>query len=180
MRQLDDRNARKPSSLRSEAFMTQAMDAWADTVYRIALSHTRSVPDAEDITQDVFIRLLKSTVAFEDDEHLKAWLISVTINRCREMQRLSERKKTTPVATVADMKTAPAADEETVSRAGLIWKALAGLPPNMRSAIHLHYVEGYTTEEIADMVRCRPSTVRSWLFRGRKKMKTALEGKEPL
>ncbi|WP_366936613.1 sigma factor-like helix-turn-helix DNA-binding protein [uncultured Slackia sp.] len=50
----------------------------------------------------------------------------------------------------------------------------------MRSAMHLRYVEGYSAEEIADMARCRPSTVRSWLFRARKKMKASLEGKDTL
>lgn len=100
-----------PSSLRSEEFMAYAMDAWADTVYRIALSHTRSVPDAEDITQDVFARLLKSTLAFEDDDHLKAWLISATLNRCREMHRTTQRRKTSPVAKLPDTRAAPPADE---------------------------------------------------------------------
>lgn len=170
----------KPPRLRSEIFMTQAMDAWGDTVYRIALSHMRSVPDAEDVTQDVFVKLLKNTTAFEDEDHLKAWLISVTLNRCHEMQRLAERRKTVPSEKVPDERAAPAADERVLSRASPVWKALGTLPPDMRSALHLRYVEGYSAEEIAEMTRHRPSTVRSWLFRGRKKMRLALEGKDDL
>lgn len=169
-----------PSSLRSEEFMAYAMDAWADTVYRIALSHARSVPDAEDITQDVFVRLLKSTLAFEDDDHLKAWLISATLNCCREMHRTTQRRKTSPVAELPDTRAAPPADEGLFSKVGAVWNAFGSLPPNMRSAMHLRYVEGYSAEEIADMARCRPSTVRSWLFRARKKMKASLEGKDAL
>lgn len=160
--------------------MAYAMDAWADTVYRIALSHTRSAPDAEDITQDVFVRLLKSTLAFEDEDHLKAWLISVTLNRCREMHRTTQRRKTSPVAEPPDTRTSPPADESLFPKAGAVWGALGNLPPHMRSAMHLRYVEGYSAEEIADMARCRPSTVRSWLFRARKKMKASLEGKDAL
>ncbi|MDO4442479.1 MAG: RNA polymerase sigma factor [Slackia sp.] len=156
------------------------MNDWADTVYRIALSHTRSISDAEDITQDVFVRLLKSTTSFENDEHLKAWLISVTLNRCREIHRMSERRRATPTATVPDMNTSPPADEYFIAKASAVWSALSDLPPTMRSAMHLRYVEGYSAEEIAGMARCRPSTVRSWLFRARKKMKASLEGKGAL
>lgn len=168
----------RPSPLRSEEFMAYAMDAWADTVYRIALSHMKSVPDAEDITQDVFVKLLRSTLDFEDSEHLKAWLISATLNRCREMHRTAQRRKTSPVAELPDMRTSPAADEKLLAKGGTVWNALGNLPPDMRSAMHLRYVEGYSAEEIADLAQCRPSTVRSWLFRARKKMKSALEGKE--
>ena len=168
----------RPSPLRSEEFMTYAMDAWADTVYRIALSHAKSVPDAEDITQDVFVKLLKSTLDFEDNEHLKAWLISTTLNRCREIHRTVQRRKTSPVAEPPDMSTSPPADEKLLAKSGAVWNALGNLPPNMRSAMHLRHVEGYSAEEIADLMQCRPSTVRSWLFRARKKMKSTLEGKD--
>ncbi len=141
----------KPHRLRSQAFMARAMDAWANTVYRIALSHMCSVPDAEDITQDVFVKLLKSTTVFEDENHLKAWLVSVTLNRCREVQRTAERRRTAPTEKVPDTRTAPAADEGILSRASSVWKALVVLPPSTRSALHLRYVEGYSAEEIADM-----------------------------
>lgn len=170
----------RPSLLRSEEFMAYAMDTWADTVYRIALSHAKSVADAEDVTQDVFVKLLKSTLVFESDEHLKAWLISTTLNRCREMRRTTQRRKTSPVAELPDTRTSPPADEKILAKNDAVWNAFGNLPPNMRSAMHLRYVEGYSAEEIATMAQCRPSTVRSWLFRARKKMKSALEGKDAL
>lgn len=103
--------------------MAYAMDTWADTVYCIALSHAKSVPDAEDITQDVFVRLLKSTLAFEDDEHLKAWLISTTLNRCREMHRTTQRRKTLPVAELPDTRTSPPADEKIITKNDAVWNA---------------------------------------------------------
>lgn len=132
----------KPQRLRSQAFMARAMDAWADTVYRIALSHMRSVPDAEDITQDVFVKLLKSTTVFEDENHLKAWLVSMTLNRCREVQRTAERRRTAPTEKVPDTRMPPRPTKES-SRV----RARSG----RRSALHLRYVEGYSAEEIADM-----------------------------
>ena len=66
--------------LRSEQFMQQALDSWGGAVYRLALSHTRCAADAQDIAQDAFLSLLKSTVLFNDDEHVKAWLLHVTAN----------------------------------------------------------------------------------------------------
>lgn len=105
------------------------MDAWADTVYRIALFHARSVPDAEDITQDVFVRLLKSTLAFEDDDHLKAWLISVTLNRCRETHRTTQRRKTSPVAKLPDTRAAPPADEGLFQRSARFGTRLEAFLP---------------------------------------------------
>ena len=80
-----DRAAARGSSkpLRSDAFLRRAMDAWGDTVLRVALAQTGSPSDADDVFQDVFMRLLENDTAFENDEHLKAWLLRVTINRCR-------------------------------------------------------------------------------------------------
>ena len=63
------------------------MDRWGGTVYLVALNQTRSVADAQDVAQDVFIRLLTSNTVFSSEEHLKAWLLRVTINRCHELHR---------------------------------------------------------------------------------------------
>lgn len=59
------------------------MRTWGSTVYRLALNQTQSPHDAEDICQDVFLRLLKDATAFKDDEHLKGLMLCVAINRCR-------------------------------------------------------------------------------------------------
>ena len=117
--------------------MERAMRTWGSTVYRLALNQTQSPHDAEDICQDVFLRLLKDATAFKDDEHLKAWLLCVAINRCRDLH-----------------------DSE-------LGRALGRLPDKMRLIVHLHYYEGFSTEEIARLVHCAPATVRSRLSRAR-------------
>lgn len=84
--------ARIDTNPRSEAFMEHAMATWGALVYRIALNQASSPHDADDIAQDVFISLLQDGTAFSNDEHLKAWLICVTVNRCRAQRRLGRRE----------------------------------------------------------------------------------------
>ncbi|MFR3273555.1 MAG: RNA polymerase sigma factor [Slackia sp.] len=144
-----------PSPPRSEELMAYAMDAWADTVYRIALFHARSVPDAEDITQDVFVRLLKSTLAFEDDDHLKAWLISVTLNRCRETHRTTQLTAS-PVASFPTR--APRRRPTRPFPRSARFGTFGSLPPNMRSAMPA--LCGRLFGEDSEHGSMPPSTVR--------------------
>ena len=67
--------------------MARAMADWGDAVYRLALGQTRSKADAEDVYQDVFMRLYGDATEFTSSEHLKAWLLRVTINRCRDLAK---------------------------------------------------------------------------------------------
>ena len=67
--------------------LESAMERWGDTVLRLATSRMGSIADAEDVFQTVFMRLLQSRERFTDDEHLKAWLLRVTINCCNDVHR---------------------------------------------------------------------------------------------
>lgn len=67
--------------------MDEAIAAHQGAVYRLALSQTRSAADAQDVMQDVFIKLMRSQVPFRDCDHLRAWLLRVTINQCRDLAR---------------------------------------------------------------------------------------------
>ncbi|WP_226371902.1 RNA polymerase sigma factor [Thermophilibacter gallinarum] len=78
---------------RTEKFMRHAMATHGGSVYLVALSQTRSEADAQDVAQDVFCRLLTDGTAFTSDEHLRAWLLRVTVNRCRELWRAPWRRR---------------------------------------------------------------------------------------
>ena len=158
------------TKLRSDAFLCEAMEACGDAVYRLALCRMGSRADAEDVYQEVFLRLLRDTTDFRDEEHLKAWLIRVTLNRCSDLRRSAWFRRTAPLEAAPD-----AAAPEDTDQADL-WHAVARLPDELRTVIHLHYVEGYRTEEIAPLVGCRPATVRTRLHRARKQLKLDLEG----
>ena len=156
--------------LREDAFLEDAIQRYGDAVYRLALCRLGSRADAEDVYQDVFLRLLRDTTVFRDGEHLKAWLLRVTLHCCIDLWRSAWWKRTAP------METAAAAAAPETEEGGTLWQAVEALPADLRTVVWLHYVEGYGTDEIAEIVHCRPATVRTRLHRARKKLQTELEG----
>lgn len=165
---------RMDENCRSESFMEHAMGAWGPMAYRLALSQTRSTCDADDVVQDVFLKLLKDGTRFRSDEHLKAWLIRVTINRCRELHRSAWRRRV--FATDSDdpaFANLEAPEQELF--ASETWAAVGQLPEHLRLIVHLHYYEGYSLEDIARMLDCKPTTIRTRLHRARKRLKLDLE-----
>lgn len=143
-----------------------AFTQYTDTVYRVAVHNTRCKSDAEDITQEVFVKLLESSKKFKDGEHLKAWLIRVTINECRTLMRKYSRE-TEQSAEIADC---------AVYDGDSVLEAVKALPENYRNAIYLHYYEGYTAKEIGKILDSKENTVLSWLSRGRAALRKEMIG----
>lgn len=130
------------------------------------MHNTRCKSDAEDVTQEVFVRLLESSKKFKDGEHLKAWLIRVTINECRTLMRKYSRE-TEQSAEIADC---------AVYDGDSVLEAVKALPENYRNAIYLHYYEGYTAKEIGKILDAKENTVLSWLSRGRAALRKEMIG----
>lgn len=154
--------------MRDKAELCAAMDAHGSMVYRLALCRLGSRSDAEDVYQDVFLRLFQDETCFTDDAHLRAWLIRVTLNDCRDLRRSAWFRRRAPLE---DWAAAPPVPEGYAD----LWNAVASLPEELRTAIYLYYVEGYDTEEVASLTGCRPATVRTRLHRARKRLKQQLE-----
>ena len=146
------------------------MEQHGDAVYRLALCRLDSRADAEDVFQEVFLRLLRDTTDFRDAEHLKAWLLRVTVNCCNDLRRSAWFRRTAPLEAAPEI-AAPMIDGHDE-----LWHAVRALPDDLRTAVWLHYVEGYGTDEISAMTGCRPATVRTRLHRARKRLKLELEG----
>lgn len=160
--------------LRTDEFMQHALHDWEDMVYRLALSQVRNPADAADVCQETFISLLKDATAFQDAEHLKAWLIRVTVNRCKQLHRTAYRHRTQPLSDNETSLPQPP-DVSDALLASEVWRALERLPRKYRTPVHLYYYEGYSTDEIAAILRCRPATVRSRLHRARAQLKSLME-----
>lgn len=160
----------------SDHFLRNAMEAHGDTVYRLALCRTQNAADAEDVYQDVFLSLLSQEDRDWDGEHLKAWLIRATLNRCADLHRFRLRR---PVLSLEDVPELARPDDDSAvdrARQAELWEAVGRLPAALRTAVHLYYAEGYSTEEIAAMTDCPPATVRTRLRRARMKLKDLLGG----
>lgn len=166
--------AHDAQSRRTEEFIAHAMADWGDAVNRLALGQTRSKADAEDVYQDVFMRLYSDATVFTSDEHLKAWLLRVAINRCRDLAKSNWNRRTVAFDPIRDDVAELVRDPADAD----VWNAVGQLPDNLRSSVHLHYVEGYTTEEIARMLNSQPATVRTWLSRARARVKDLLLGRK--
>ena len=144
-----------------------AYDAYGLMVYRLAMVYLGSRADAEDVTQEAFVRLLHRAPAFADGEHEKRWLLRVAVNLCRDQLKGFWRKRT--AALEPDE---PAPDPETLGVA----EAIVALPEQYKAPIHLHYCEGYSVAEIGEILHLGQSAVKMRLKRGRDLLKLELEG----
>lgn len=142
--------------------------AYSDLILRLSYTYLKSTDDAQDICQTVFLKLLQKPQAFSSPEHEKAWIIRTTINACKDHLKSHWRKTTVPIE-AAQHVPAPAAEP------GSILASVNLLPPKYRAVIYLHYYEGYTAPEIAQLLGRLPSTVNTQLRRGREQLKTLLE-----
>ena len=154
----------------TEQTLRTAMAEYGDTVYRLALCRTQSIPDAEDVYQDVFLALLRQQAEGWEAGRMKAWLIRTTLNRCTDLHRFRLRR---PVLPLDEALTCPV-DEA----AAELWEAVGVLPEKLRTAVHLYYAEGYQAEEIAAMLGVPAATIRTRLRRAREKLKSELGGME--
>lgn len=149
--------------------LEQVIRRYADMVYRLAYACMHNHADAEDVFQDVFLRYAEKAPVFTDEEHRKAWLIRVTVNRCRSRYRSSWWKRIVPLDSVVSASVQSFGDPA-------LEEALNKLPAKYRSVIHLHYFENYATNEIAVLLDVPSSTVRSQLARGRRLLAELLKG----
>lgn len=149
----------------SEAEFDAALAQYGDTVYRLAFAYTRNRADADDVFQEVFLRYFRRAPAFETEEHRKAWLLRVTINRAKScLSKMPHEPQETADA-------APFSAPESLE----LHEALLRLAPKYRTVIHLFYYEGYTAEEIGALLRQKPATVRTQLTRARRRLASLLQ-----
>ena len=139
-----------------------------DRIYRTAYSWTRNSHDADDVTQDVLLQLFRTDKEFETDEHLRNWLIRVTINRCRMLFRSPWRRMEDLDAYAGTL----GFEEETHLD---LFKAVMSLDRKYRVPLLLFYYEGYSTAEISSLLEIPEKTVSTRLFRARAKLKDYLK-----
>ena len=136
---------------------------------RLCYSYMKNPADTEDLTQDTFVRLMTASPVFADETHETAWLMRTAGNLCRnalkKAGRLHEGEEAMQTIASGDA----AEPNETL-------EAVMALPDRYKTAVYLYYYEGYSTDEIARMLRKPPSTVRNHLREARAKLKEMLGG----
>ena len=147
---------------------SEAFKKHSDMVYRLAFARVKNKYDADDVLQEVFLRLIKCKDQIQNDQHLKALLIRITINCSKSMLGSSWFKRTEPLSENLSV-----SDEYSDTL-----DAVLRLPVKYRTVIHLHYYMGYSVDEIAGILKSNPSTVKSQLHRARKLLKIDLEGEK--
>ena len=141
---------------------------YIDTVFRLALNYMGSSADADDVTQNVFLKLLKEPKPFQSDEHIRYWLIRVTINECRSMLRSPWRSAENFEDHAAKLSFVTPEHSE-------LFYAVMDLPKKYRVPIYLYYYEEYSTEEIWAILKIPQSTVCTHLKRGREMLRKNLQ-----
>jgi len=154
-------------SLISNDTIEQILEKYSDTVYRIAFSKLKNKADADDLTQEVFLRYIRFKPTFENSEHEKAWFIRTTINCSINLVKSAWFRKTDPLE---DNLTTELAEKSEV------YYAVLELDEKYRTVVHLFYYEDLTIQEISNVLQKKETTVKSLLHRARNKLKQKLEG----
>lgn len=148
-----------------------AIDRYADMVYRLALSQMKNKTDAEDLFQEVFVRLVSHIGELQSWEHVKAWLIRVTINCAKKHFALYWNKNVDYMEDTGALKGEEAYEPP---QEHPVRGAVLKLPPKYRSVVHLYYYEELSVAEIAKLTEQKEGTVKSQLHRAREMLKDLL------
>ena len=146
------------------------VEKWAELVWRLALVRTADRHDAEDVFQEVFLRYFRHEGELTDDGHRRAWLIRCTGNRAKSLHASPWRKRALPLETAEGV---GVRDEYREAYA-----AVLALPEKLRVTAHLHYCEGYSVKETAQLLGCPEGTVKSRLSRARELLRLELSEEE--
>ena len=147
---------------------TRAVERYQDTVYRVALHALGSPQDADDAVQEVFLRLYTAQKPFEGEEHLRRWLLRVTVNWCRDVLRSPWRRRRVPLDQL------PADPEFKEPEQQALYQTVMALPERYRMVLVLFYYEELTVMEIAALLGLEVSAVTTRLSRARAKLKQQL------
>ena len=159
--------------MRSDEDITGAMMLHGDTVWRVCLFRLNSRGDAQDAFQDVFLSYAThDSVCFDSEEHRKAWLIRVAINRCATLHRAAERFH--PLDASYEQTESLALEEQPEAALWEVAQAMEHLQPEHRQAVYLTVCEGYSAAEAAAIMEVPVNTMYSWIARGKKRLREVL------
>lgn len=146
--------------------VSRLVETYSPMLLRLACTRLENPADAEDVVQEVFLKLLTACPAFRDAEHEKAWLIRTTLHRAADLRKAASRRNV-PLEE-ALLASAPEPEDRLLA-------AVRALPEKYDAVIHLHYYEGYSLKEIGKLLGLPTATVGTRLARGRERLRQSLK-----
>lgn len=156
---------------KSAADAAAFVQRYSGMILRLCFTYSLGRADAQDICQNVFLKLLQSDRRFDSEGETRAFIIRMTVNKCKDVLKSGWRRRSVPLDELIEREV-PFLPEENTG----VLAAVQRLPVKYREAVYLYYYEGYHAEEIAAMVGAKPAAIRQRLARAREKLRKELEG----
>lgn len=150
-----------------QEYIEQLIEEYGDMVFRLAISRVKSKEEAEDIFQEVFIKIYEKMPEFVSKEHEKYWIIRVTINLSKNILKSSWHRKVLPLDSEIKFEDKEERD---------VYFEVLRLPLKYRTILQLYYYESFKIDEIAEILKINSNTVKTRLRRAREKLKINLKG----
>jgi RNA polymerase sigma-70 factor (ECF subfamily) len=147
----------------------ELFEKYQDNLYIIAFNVCKSVEDAKDVVQDTFIQYYMAKKEFDNEQHIRAWLIRVAINKAKNVNGTFWRKNKMSLEDYMETLEFETPESEE------LFETVMQLPEKYRIVIHLFYYEEYTVHEIAGILKLSESNVKVRLSRGRSLLKEKLQ-----
>ena len=147
----------------------ELMNKYKNSIYAAAFSVCGNASDAEDVVQDTFFRYYMTHKEFDNEQHIRAWLLRVASNKAKNTRSTFWRRNTLPLEEYIE--TLSFETPETKE----LFEEVMRLPDKYRIVIHLFYYEDYSIKEIARILKASESNIKVRLSRGRAKLKEALK-----
>lgn len=151
--------------LLEHAIFLSLAETYKDTVFRIALNYLGNTYDADDIVQDVLMKLFISNKHFASDDHARYWIIRVTINTCKNVLRSSWKNKNLSLDESVATTSFEQKDQES------LYLIVMGLPEKYRTVLYLFYYEEFSVKEISKILKLKVTAVTTRLSRAREQLK---------
>ena len=145
------------------------MEKYKDHLFAVAFNICKNAADADDVVQDTFLQYHITDKQFENEQHIKAWLIRVAINKAKNINMSFWRLSKIPLEDYMETLTFETPEAEN------LFEEVMKLPEKYRIVIHLFYYEDYSIQEIAQIINATESNVKVRLTRGRRLLKQVLK-----
>ena len=149
--------------------INELVERYRDNLFAVAFNVCKNAADADDIVQETFLQYYIARKKFDNEQHIRAWLIRVAINKAKNVNRSFWRQHKIPLEEYMETLVFETPEDET------LFETVMGLPEKYRIVIHLYYYEDYSVHEIATALKLTESNVKIRLSRGRKMLKETLK-----